>query len=96
MADMLLKASEKHGSAILIAGNGHVRNDRGVPWYIRQRAPDRKVVSVMLVEVEDGRNYAEAYVPRDPDGKPAADYIIFTPRAEREDPCVKMRSGMTK
>ena len=50
----------------------------------------------MLIEVEDGKTDPEAYVPRDPDGKPAADYIIFTPRAERDDPCVKMRAKMGK
>ena len=93
LADALLNAAGKHGSAILIAGNGHVRTDRGVPWYIRQRAPDKKVVSVMLVEVEDGKNDPESYVPRNPDGKPAADYIIFTPGvAGRPDPCEKMRA----
>lgn len=91
LADVLLKAAAEHGSAILIAGNGHVRADRGVPWYIRQRAPDKKVVSVMLMEVEEGKNDPEAYVPRDPEGKPAADYIIFTPRAARGDPCEGMR-----
>lgn len=93
LADNVLKAAEKHGSAILIAGNGHVRTDRGVPWYIRQRAPDKKVVSVMLIEVEEGKNDPEAYVPRDPGGKPAADYIIFTPRAGRsDDPCAKFKA----
>jgi uncharacterized iron-regulated protein len=91
LADATLQATDKHGSAILIAGNGHVRTDRGVPWYIRQRAPSQKVVSVMLVEVEDGKTDPEAYVPRDPDGNPAADYLIFTPRAERSDPCDGMR-----
>lgn len=96
LADALLKAADKHGAAILIAGNGHVRTDRGVPWYIRQRAPDKKVVSVMLIEVEDGKNDPEAYVPRDPDGKPAADYIVFTPRAERADPCEGMREKTGK
>jgi uncharacterized iron-regulated protein len=92
LADTVLKAADKHGSAILIAGNGHVRTDRGVPWYIRQRAPGKMVVSVMLVEVEDGKTDPEAYVPRDPDGKPAADYIIFTPKADRGDPCEKMKA----
>ena len=96
LADAVLKAADKHGSAILIAGNGHVRTDRGVPWYIHQRAPDKKVVSVMLIEVEDGKTDPEGYVPRDPDGKPATDYIIFTPRAERGDPCEKMREKMGK
>ncbi len=96
MADMLLKAVEKHGSAVLIAGNGHVRTDRGVPWYLHQRAPDKKVVSVMLIEVEEGGTDPESYVPRDPDDKPAADFLIFTPRAEREDPCKNMRAHMKK
>ena len=92
LADAVLKAAETHGSAILIAGNGHVRTDRGVPWYIHQRAPDKKVVSVMLIEVEDGKNDPESYVPRDPDGKPATDYIIFTPAADHGDPCEKMKA----
>ena len=92
LADAVLKATEKHGSAILITGNNHVRTDRGVPWYIRQRAPDLKVISVMLVEVEDGKNDPADYVPRDPDGKPATDYIIFTPGADHGDPCEKMRA----
>lgn len=96
LADNLLKAAEKHGSAFLIAGNGHVRTDRGVPWYLRQRAPGRKVVSVMLIEVEDGKTDPQAYVPRDPDGKPAADYILFTPRAERADPCAGLEEKFEK
>ena len=43
--------------------------------------------TVMLIEVEDGKTEAEAYVPRQPDGRSAADYIIFTPRAQRPDSC---------
>jgi uncharacterized iron-regulated protein len=96
MAGMLLKASEEHGSAILIAGNGHVRNDRGVPWYLRHRAPGKTVVSVMLIEVEEGQNASDSYVPKGPDGKPAADFLIFTPRAARADPCVSLRARMKK
>ncbi len=91
LADALLKAIQRNGSAILIAGAGHARTDRAVPWYIRERTPGMKVVSVMFVEVEDGNTDPEAYVPRDPEGRPAADFLIFTPRAERDDPCAKMR-----
>lgn len=91
LADSVLKAVTTNGSAVLFAGNGHVRKDRGVPWYVRQREPQKKTLSVMLVEVEDGKTDAEAYVPRDPDGKPAADYIIFTPRAPHEDHCAAMK-----
>ena len=40
MADRLAAASGKAGG-ILIAGNGHVRNDRGVPWYLARLEPGR-------------------------------------------------------
>lgn len=91
LADAMLKATQSNGSAILIAGTGHARTDRGVPWYIHERAPEKKVVTVMFIEVEDGNGDGQSYVPLDPDGRPAADFLIFTPRAERGDPCEKMR-----
>jgi uncharacterized iron-regulated protein len=80
-------------TAILIAGNGHIRTDRGVPWYLRLRRPTMNVTTHMLIEVEEGKTDPESYVPRDPEGKPAADLLIFTPRAEREDPCEAMRKS---
>ena len=65
-----------------------------MPLYLRQRVPDRKFVSVMLVEVEDDKTDPQAYVPRDPDGMPAADFIVLTPRQPRPDPCEAMRAAM--
>jgi hypothetical protein len=91
LADAVLGAAARHGSAVLIAGNGHVRSDRGVAWHIRQRAPGASVMSVVLVEVVDGKTDPAAYVPRDPEGKPAADLVIFTPSVERGDPCQVLR-----
>lgn len=87
LADATLKAAADHGQAVLLTGNNHALTDRGVPWYIRARTPDKKVVSIVLVEVEDGKTDPQAYVPRDPDGQPAADYLIFTPSITRDDPC---------
>lgn len=87
LADATLRAVSEHGKAVLLTGNNHARTDRGVPWYLGARAPDGKVVSIVLVEVEDGQDDPAAYVPRDPAGKPAADYLIFTPAVVREDPC---------
>ncbi len=101
MAAQTLEAG-KHGGivqpvsdegAFLLAGNGHARTDRGVPWYLKRRAPTREVISVMLLEVEDGKVDPSAYIPRDPYGHPAADYVLFTPRHDRPDPCEKMRQG---
>ena len=90
-ADVMLTAAKDHGAAILIAGNGHVRSDRAVPWYLRQRAPGKNIIAVMMLEVEDGNSNPAAYAPRAPDGKPAVDFIVFTPRAERPDPCEALR-----
>jgi uncharacterized iron-regulated protein len=87
LADSALAAAEKHGSAILIAGNGHVRDDRGVPWYIRERAPTARVATVMILEVESGKVDPFEYVPLDPENRPVVDALIFTPAAERPDPC---------
>ena len=96
MAAALADAVKKYGSAILFAGNGHVRADRGVPWDLARIAPERKVLSVLLIEVRDGRTDATTYVDRDPQGKPAADFVVLTPRAERPDPCEAMRARFKK
>jgi len=90
LADALLAAAAQHGSAVLIAGNGHVRADRGVPWHLRRRGTTT-VASYLLVEVEEGKTDPEAYMPRDPEGKPAADLLIFTPKHPRPDPCDQFR-----
>jgi uncharacterized iron-regulated protein len=90
-ADVMLGAAAANGAAILVAGNGHVRTDRAVPWYLRQRAPGKKIIAVMMLEVQEGRADPAAYAPHDPAGKPAVDVIIFTPRSERPDPCEALR-----
>jgi len=94
LADVLLQAQRQHGTAVLIAGNGHVRADRGVPWHLIRRAPGLATSVVSFVEVEAGQEEAARYLPRDPNGQPAVDYVWFTPKAEREDPCERMRRGM--
>lgn len=96
LADAALKARERHGSALVFAGNGHARADRGIGWYIERRAPGTVTVATQLLEVEDGKTDPETYLPRDPDGNPAADYVIFTPRAARPDPCEEMRNMFKK
>ncbi len=78
------------GDAVLIAGSGHARTDRGVPWYLARRAPGKKTLSLMFVEAKDDLNLRDM-IPLNPDHDPAADYFWFTPRAERPDPCEEMR-----
>jgi uncharacterized iron-regulated protein len=64
--------------AVLVAGGGHARSDRGVPIYLG----DRTVRSVLWVEVHPDRTAPADY----PDEK--ADWLWFTPTLSDEDPCV--------
>jgi uncharacterized iron-regulated protein len=70
------------GRAVLIAGIGHARRDRGAPLYLR----DADVLSVAFVEVEAGKTSPRDYFDRFA-GAASFDYLWFTPRAPREDPC---------
>ncbi len=94
MAAAMIEAARHHGSAMLFAGNGHIRRDRGVPWHVQRRAPGTSIIAVALIEVRDGVADPSAYVPRDPAGNPAVDYIVLTLRAVRPDPCEQMRRHM--
>jgi uncharacterized iron-regulated protein len=85
LADALLDPSAD--GAVLIAGNGHVRRDLGVPLYLRQASPDARVVSLGLLEVESGKDRAADYM-----AEIAYDFAWFTPQARREDPCKALRS----
>lgn len=94
-AAVIEAAAETHQSGVvLLAGNGHVRRDRGVPYYLALRG--KQAYAVGLVEVEDGKTSPDDYVERGPDGRPIYDAILFTARAARKDPCEDMRAMMQK
>ncbi len=95
MADAMLASRDGDG-AILIAGNDHVRKDRGVPFFLKRRAADKSIATVMLVEIEHATDTVESLAVSDKDGKPAADFVWFTPRAEREDQCDLLRQRFKK
>jgi len=94
LARAVAEAAARHDRAILIAGNGHVRRDRGVPWHLERMAPEKPVVTVALVEVEAGKDEAAAYAESRVGWDRFADYVVFTPPAERADPCRRMREHM--
>lgn len=75
-------ASSLRAPSVLIAGSGHARRDRGVPLYL----PGADIVSIGFVEIDPDRQSPRDYF----DGlfTPASfDYVWFTERAKREDPC---------
>jgi uncharacterized iron-regulated protein len=81
LADRLAAASGTAGG-ILIAGSGHVRNDRGVPWYLARLKPAARTLSIALVEVQDDQRRPPADLPYD--------YVWFTARvADGGDPCAE-------
>ncbi|MGI9405519.1 MAG: ChaN family lipoprotein [Hyphomicrobiaceae bacterium] len=84
LAVAMQAASKVDGEgAVLIAGNGHARRDRGVPHYLRHLA--EKSVTVSFVEVTAGEaSPAAGYEPA------TADFVWFTPQHEREDPCIEL------
>lgn len=87
MADSLLAAGGDGG--ILIAGSGHAREDRAVPWHLRQRGAGESL-TVALVEVIAGRDAAGEYADFD---EARFDYVWFTPRVDEDDPCAGLPRG---
>ncbi len=82
--------------AVLIAGAGHVRSDRGVPAQIAHLAPDRPIFSLGFVEVVDDRTDPDSYGEPWGTDKPPFDAVWFTPRASDEDPCAGFAEHMKK
>ena len=80
--------SGNDGSAVLVAGNEHVRRDRGAPRWLARFAPDARVATVGLLEVD----------PDGPEAVPAGelpfDYVWWTPRLDLVDPCEKFRESL--
>jgi hypothetical protein len=88
-----LHASSADAGAVLIAGAGHVRNDRGVPAQLA-RAYGAASLAIGLLEVEADLYDPAAYAARfDGTGLPFA-FVWFTPRASDTDHCAKLRASM--
>ena len=67
--------------AVLLAGNGHVRRDIGVPFWLPADAA-RGAVSIGVLEQNDDGSVPESAVD--------FDAYLITPRAERTDPCQEL------
>lgn len=75
--------------AVLIAGNYHVRQDLGVPNYLAVRDADNprsNIIALSLMEVQPGETNPRAYQEQIA-GRPAFDYIWFTPALTDTDYC---------
>ena len=89
MAETLRSSSQP--VKILIAGNGHVRKDRGVPIYLDGQA---RQLAVGFVEVQPGQYQPQDYQSAWDNDRLPFDLVWFTPRVERGDPCERLRQQM--
>jgi hypothetical protein len=98
MAMRLVEAGAAPGidGAVLIAGAGHARRDRGVPLRLSDLAPGATVLSVGFIQVSAERRDPTDYAA--PLHAPALpfDFVLFTPRADVEDPCSKYGEGLRR
>jgi len=88
MAKVLATAGARDG-AVLIAGGGHARLDRGVPYHLALTTPGVTVQSIVWREVQHGEAQPQAYVAEEG----PFDYVWFTPRGSDEDPCAGFRGS---
>ncbi|WP_349360183.1 ChaN family lipoprotein [Stappia sp.] len=88
---MIASAADGADGAVLIAGSGHVRADFGVPVYLARLAPDASTVTVGFVEVRADATRPAAYAEAVSGAGRRYDYVWFTPRAERGDPCAGLK-----
>lgn len=95
MADALLARGHIDG-AVLIAGAGHARKDRGVPAYLDARGAGVSIASVAFLEVADRITEPGAYAARFARGGLPFDYVWFTARVDDVDPCEKFRKSLER
>lgn len=84
MADSVAAVRQRTGlPVVLLAGNGHVRRDIGVPRFLADRLPGDRIVVIGLLESGQPAS-------------PAFDHVELTAPAEREDPCKGLRERVNR
>lgn len=96
MARALVEGAALPGtdSAVLIAGSGHARADRGVPWQLRHAAPGRIFFALALTEARPESHDPAAYGELWGAESLPFDAVWFTPQFDDTDPCAEMARHM--
>jgi uncharacterized iron-regulated protein len=92
MAERLHEGLDRRGAALLIAGAGHVRSDRGVPSLL-QRTYGETSIAIGLLQVSAEGTTPAAYAAALGAAALPFDFVWFTPRASDVDHCAEMRRG---
>jgi uncharacterized iron-regulated protein len=93
LASRLHEAIASGRGALLVAGNGHIRRDRGVAAQLA-RAYGTKALAVGLLEVRGELTTPSAYAKAFDARALPFDYVWFTPRANDVDHCAELREHM--
>ena len=93
MAASLARGGQRDG-AVLIAGAGHARRDRGVPAHLARQAPDAGVASAAFLEVDPAAVKPGDYAARLAGDTLPFDYVWFTPKIDDVDPCEKFKKSL--
>lgn len=98
MADRLMAAaaSPRVNGAVLIAGGGHVRRDRGVPWQLARMVPGERSVSIGFIQVDEFQRDPAHYAGQLGTVSLPFDFVWFTPRVDLDDPCEKHADELRK
>lgn len=87
-ASMFNAMEQASKPVILVAGNGHVRLDYGIPSLLRQYQPQSNFVSIGFIEdsvdLSDMDKLRAQY-----------HYLWVTPKIERKDPCIGFKISET-
>ncbi len=93
LAERLHEGAERGHGALLIAGAGHVRKDRGVPAQLA-RAYGASSVAIGLLQVSAEGTTPERYAETFDARVLPFDFVWFTPRANDTDHCAELREHM--
>jgi uncharacterized iron-regulated protein len=80
--------------AVLVAGAGHARRDRGVPVHIARQVPGAPIASLAFVEVDPTALKPGDYAARFVSDALPFDYVWFTPKIDDVDPCEKFKNAL--
>ncbi len=87
-AKAMREAAQRAQGAILIAGAGHVRRDRGVPYHLRRAGvKSSEIFALGIIEVAKDATLPGQYGTPYGVARPPFDAVWFTPRTARSDPC---------
>ena len=80
--------------AMLVAGSGHIRNDRGAPFYLKALDKNAKITSIAWLEIDSETNDPQTYSKRWGTDKLPFDFVVYTAQVDRPDPCEEMKKFM--